>query len=139
LITRQTSGGRNTWGYTWQSLNLSFAIAQDGQFVGFPITAGANGTRSARQSTTSINATIRRLDIHNTNNTLGDDATMTFEINGVATAGVITISAGVAATYSAINLAIPIVEADLIGGILGFDDGGELGQWRSNGSSVGGN
>jgi len=129
--------GFDTWLSMFSGLQ-TFAIADDNDFITFPINANSQSVETNRQNPFAVATVVRGISINVRGNSLGMDCEIELRNNTVNTGKIITITAGVNAIMSEITTPINYAQLDLESAIIRFDDAGEAGAWSTRGSTIGG-
>jgi len=122
--------GSNNW-QTFLGSNVTVVVADDGEFLIIPSDFPPAG-ESVRQVPMCLNGAVTRTSITVDGNTLGMNVTFTLRVNAVdvVPAVILTITAGVAAIFSAVGNT-PIVIDDLVNWRADFVDPVEAGVFVS--------
>jgi len=129
--------GFDTWASFHSGLE-TFNVANDDQFITYPINDGAQAVETNRQVPFPVASVVRGIAINVRGNSLGMDCVTELRNNGVNSGKILVITAGVNATYSEITTNVIYAVLDLHSAIIRFDDVAEAGSWSSRGASIGG-
>jgi len=97
--------GDNSFILAQQTGNISYDLTDDTFFIALPVFGQPNAAEQTRSNVSLLNMVITRWTIVTNTNTLGDTVTLTMRLDSVdvVPAVVITITAGVDATFTAIS------------------------------------